>query len=132
MVVAAADPQQETAGLPPAAVRAGAALQVLRGVLVAGGLAARWLTVLPEDTGLPAGFVPLAAIEVGLRRPEDVLPEPGSHQPGSDEPGSDERLARPVGRPGAHDLAHDRELPDVVGVVRGDLKDLAQDGVLGV
>ncbi|WP_051267153.1 coenzyme F420-0:L-glutamate ligase [Nakamurella lactea] len=78
VVVAAADPQEEPAGLPPAGVRAGAALQVLRGIAIAEGLAARWLTVLPDDTGLPADFTALAAIEIGLRRAEDTLPEPGT------------------------------------------------------
>ncbi len=67
VVVAAARPQDQLQGVPPDAVRAGVALQVLRGMLAVAGFAARWLSVLPDRSTLPAGLRPLAAIEVGRR-----------------------------------------------------------------
>src|SRR6476660_4687752 len=38
-------------------------------------------------------------------------------------------LSLPVGRPGPHDLAEDRELADVIGVVGARHPDLAEDGM---
>lgn len=67
VVVAAARPEDQLQGVPPDTVRAGVALQVLRGMLAAEGFAARWLSELPDRSTLPAGLQPLAAIEVGQR-----------------------------------------------------------------
>ena len=72
VVVAAARPEDQLAGIPSDTVRAGVALQVLRGMLAAAGLAARWLTVLPDPSTLPDGLLPLAAIEIGGRDVEGI------------------------------------------------------------
>ncbi|MGI8417169.1 MAG: coenzyme F420-0:L-glutamate ligase [Nakamurella sp.] len=59
----------------PATARAGAALQVLRGLLAAEGIAAHWLSPLPEIPMLPAHRAVAAAIEVRLPHPDTPLAE---------------------------------------------------------
>jgi formyl-CoA transferase len=56
---------------------------------------------------------------------------PGSPRPRRDSSSAEARRRSAARRPGAHDLAEDRELADVVGVVLGDDQELADVGVLG-
>lgn len=78
LVLVAADPADDLPGLIPAGVRAGALLQVIRGVLVTEGAAANWVRDVPDGLDLPAGWVVHAAIRVG--RPA-VDPAPAFERP---------------------------------------------------
>lgn len=68
LVVATADPDHDPdhdpSDLLPVTIRSGALLQVLRGLLVSAGLAARWLPRVPDDVDL-GGRVAHAAVRVG-------------------------------------------------------------------
>lgn len=65
LTVAGSDPDRDPSGLLPVAIRSGALLQLLRGLLVPAGLAAHWLPRVPEDVVLPDGLVAHAAVRIG-------------------------------------------------------------------
>ncbi|MDQ6657060.1 MAG: coenzyme F420-0:L-glutamate ligase [Actinomycetota bacterium] len=82
IVVATAEvpsPVPDQASSAPAVMqapaKAGAALQVLRGLLAAEGIAAHWLSPLPQIPRLPARRAVVAAIEVRLPHPSTSLAE---------------------------------------------------------
>lgn len=70
----APDAENSSNGMSTTA-KAGAALQVLRGLLAADGIAAHWLSPLPEIPRLPAQRAVVAAIEVRLPHPSTSLAE---------------------------------------------------------
>ncbi|MDQ2846963.1 MAG: coenzyme F420-0:L-glutamate ligase [Actinomycetota bacterium] len=79
-VVAACRPNDQVTGVPPVEVRAGVALQVLRGQLAARGMTARWLTDLPETSSLPRHFIALAGLTVGVAADPAGAAIPASEQ----------------------------------------------------
>lgn len=75
IVVATATVANDPANVMPVTAKAGAALQVLRGLLAAEGIAAHWISPLPQIPGLPPQRALVAAIEVRLPHPDSALAE---------------------------------------------------------